>query len=253
MMIRIAAWVAVVLLTAACFSMEGTGSRNEINYVMGYEPDYGYSLTSFLNTFFHDGADTVSVNTYLTLGPLTHNSKLAPDSTLVGGFAMCIGLDTVATPDRTPSRFAVYDKGGHEQSFGYAVFHDTTAALMPEHAIRIVIPNDDSSCTLKSLYVQNVQAVVQAVKYGNGLADGPFTEDDHLTLILTTSFKGAAQETVRVKLVDGTHLLDGWKEVDLSKASNVDALDLHLESTRPDLPLYCCLDDLSFHYLEIYQ
>ena len=55
-----------------------------------------------------------------------------------------------------------------------------------------------------------------------------------------------------VRLVDGTKVLGEWTEIDLSKLGSVDALDFHLSSSRGDLPLYCCLDDLIFNYSAIY-
>lgn len=252
MMIRAAFFGAVAVFAGACLKVEG-GSKFETNYTVHYEPDSYYLQEQFLDMFFRGGKDTVSVNEYLSTGPLTQFTKVDADGKLVGGFAMCIGRDPDAGPERKPSRLAVYDKGGVEQSLAYVVFHDTLSTLMPEHAMTFTVPNEASSCSVLGVYVQNVQAVVQAVKHGNGLAGGPFTADDYLTLTLTGSFKGTVMETEVVKLVDGTSILDGWKAVDLNKMGVIDVLDLHLESSRADLPLYCCLDDLVFHYSEIFQ
>ena len=44
-----------------------------------------------------------------------------------------------------------------------------------------------------------------------------------------------------------------WTKVDLSEMGSMDALDLYLTSSRADFPLYCCLDDMGYHYIEIYQ
>ena len=245
---------AAVLLLSACLGQESSTSTYDANILSHYEPDNSYEYDDFLNTLFNGGKDTVSVNKYLTLGPLTHYSTVKDaDGSLVGGFALCVGKDTLATPERKPSRFAVFDKGGYKESLAYVVFHDTTAALMPEHAMQFYVPNTASSCEPKAVCVQNVQAVVQAVKHGTGLAGGPFTSDDYLTLVLTGSLKGKVQATVEVTLVDGTKPLDKWTEVDLTRMGKADVIDLHLESSRPDLPLYCCLDNLLFHYSEIYN
>lgn len=253
MILHTAFFCAVALLVGACLKVDGIGSQYEANIAVHYEPEYSYQQDQFLHTFFNDGKDTVSVNEYLSFGPLTHFTKVDAGGGLVGGFAMCIGRDKDAAPERKPSRFAVYDKGGYQESLAYAVFHDTLATLMPEHALTFLVPNDDSSCTMGGVYVQNVQAVVQAVKNGNGLAGGPFGPEDYLTLTFTGSLNGTVKNVKTVTLVEGTRILDGWTAVDLSAMGQVDALDLHLESSRQDLPLYCCLDELSFHYSEIYK
>jgi len=252
MIIRGALLGVLGLAAASCFGKLEGGSKYEGTLSVHYEPDYAYQLEDYLHTFFNDGADTVSVARYLSVGPLTHYSEVDDAGALVGGFAMCIGLDTLAAPDRKPSRFAVFDKGGYQESMAYAVYHDTLAALMPEHAIKFSIPNDESSCVMTHVYVQNVQAAVQAALYGTGLAGGPFTAEDHLTLTITGSRKEATTGSKSVKLLDGTRVLGGWTEMDLSGLGSVDVLDIRLESSRPDFPLYCCLDDITFHYSEIY-
>ena len=56
-----------------------------------------------------------------------------------------------------------------------------------------------------------------------------------------------------VKLIDGTQIVTEWKEVDLESLGKVDAVNLRLTSSRPDFPLYCCLDDMGYVYNEIYQ
>lgn len=252
MMIRGALLGALSLLTCGCLGNMAGSSHYETTVIVHYEPDYTVDIDDFLATFFDGGKDTVSVTKYLSLGPLCHHTTVGKDSSLVGGFAMCIGVDSLAAPDRKLSRLAVFDKGGKDGTLAYAVFHDTLSTLMPEHAITFDIPNENSSCSPLSVYVQNVQAVVQASRYGTGLADGPFGLNDHLTLTVKGFLNGKALGSKSLKLVDGTHILEGWTEVDLSSFGDADALDFSLESNRPDLPLYCCLDDLMFHFVETY-
>ena len=100
--------------------------------------------------------------------------------------------------------------------------------------------------------MQNSHAVVEAVKYGIGLADGPFGEDDWMDLTFKAYYKGASAGEKTVRLVDGKKPLSEWTEVDLSSMTKTDAMDLVLTSSRPDMPLYVCLDDFVFYYLEIY-
>ena len=96
-----------------------------------------------------------------------------------------------------------------------------------------------------------MQAVVQAVKHGVGLSGGPFTSDDFLTLTIIGYRGEASTGRTTVKLVDGTRILEKWTEVDLSPLGAVERIELHLESSRPDCPLYCCIDNFLFHYIDI--
>lgn len=242
---------AVALTVSACFKFGTSNGSYESNILVHYEPDVEYQNEDFLNKFFNGGADSVFVTEYLSSSPATHISKLN-DKELVGGFALCTGVDTIATPERRPARFAVFDEGGCDKTLAYAVFHDTLSTLMPEHQIGFYVPNAESSCTLRSISVQNVHAVVEAVKFGTGLSGGPFTADDFLTLTLTGYKNGASTGNKTVKLVDGTKLLDKWTSVDITSLGSVDYLDLHLESSRSDCPLYCCIDNLLIHYFEKY-
>ena len=254
-MMKMGAFLCAVALTVSgCFKLTTPESKYELNKLIRYEPENEYDVAKFMQTLFNDGADSVSVHEYLTIDKvITHNSKVTTKNEetskteLIGGFAMCIGIDTIATPDRRPQRYAVFDDGGYGKSLAYVVYHDTLSTLLPEHSIDFYVPNEQSNCKLQYVFVQNVQAVVQAVKHGTGLAGGPFTADDFLTLTFTGVRGGASTGTQVVKLVDGTKLLDKWTEVDLSSLGYVEHLDLHMESSRPDCPLYCCLDNLAFH------
>lgn len=247
-----AALSAVALAVSACFSFDDTKNTYEANILVHYEPDSVYEYEDFIHQFFKDGADSVSINEYLTIGPVTHFSKLDADKNLIGGFALCTGIDTLATPDRRPARFAVFDNGGCDKSLAYAVFHDTLSTLMPEKLIQFYLSSEESTCEPKKIFVQNVQAVVQAAKNGVGLSGGPFTSDDFLTLTLIGYRGNTSRGNVTVKLVDGTKILEKWTEVDLSSMGGIDRLELHLEASRPDCPLYCCIDDLYFHYRDVY-
>ena len=253
-MIRCALVGAVALLAASCLNKDDFKNEFNTHMIVKFEPDYYYMWGDFVDEFFNGGKDTVSFNPHFSVGPVFHFAQLDDSEAFQGGFALAVGKDTDASATRTPSRFAVYDENwGNQKSMAYAVFHDTTATLMPEHDIRISIPNEQSSCTPETMYVQNVQAVVQAAVHGVGLADGPFQAGDYLLLTVTGSLGGKVTGTKEVKLVDGTSCIHEWTEVKLTSLGQVDALDLHLTSSRADFPLYCCLDDMGYHYIEVYQ
>ena len=256
MMARCALLGAAALLTAACFNSEDFKSEYDYQLLILFEPDEDYQWEDFLKQFFNGGKDTVAFYKSLSLSPVYHFANVTEDGEFIGGLALARGKDTEASssPSRKPSRFAVYDeKGGCKGSNAYAVFHDTTAALMPEHDIQIAIPNASSYCEAKVMSVHNVQAAYQAAKYGVGLAGGPFTEEDYLILTVTGYKDGTVTGHQDVKLVNGTNAIVEWTEVDLTGLGKIDELALHLSSSRPDFPLYCCLDNMGYHYYELYQ
>ena len=253
-MIRCVLLGAAALLAAACFQDGDYKNEFDTHLIVYFEPEYDYEWSTFLDSFFDGGKDTVSFASTISFGPIYHFSNVEDDDEFQGGFALAIGKDADASADRKPSRFAVFDAdGGNQKSRAYVVFHDTTAALMPQHSIRIAIPNELSTCVPENIYVHNVQAAVQAAVHGVGLADGPFLAEDYLTLTISGSLKDHVTGTKEVKLIDGISYLKEWKMVELGDLGKIDALDLHLSSSRPDFPLYCCLDDMGYHYHEIYQ
>ncbi|GEM_PF-678169 len=252
MMKRSAFLGVLALVAASCLSgLEGQ-SKYDGRVVLTFEPDNGYEWESFVNEFFNGGKDTVVAYPYFSTSAISVCAKLDDADVFQGGFALCRGLDSLATPDRKPSRFAVFDKSGHAGSYAYAVFHDTTATLMPEHAVLAPVPNAESTNSPDAVYVHNVQAVVQAIRYGTGLAGGPFVAGDYLTLTVTGYKNGTKAGEKSLNLVSGTEALKEWTEMDLTSIGSVDALDFHLTSSRDDLPLYCCVDNLIMHIVQVY-
>lgn len=253
-MIRCALLGAVAILAASCLGK--TDYKNEYNahILVRFEPDEEYQWDEFLSTFFDGGKDTVAYAPTISIGPVYHFAKVDDAENFQGGFLLARGKDTDASADREPSLFAVYDEnGGNMKSRAYAVFHEAAASLMPEHSVQIAIPNAESSCSAEGMFVHNVQAAVQAAVHGVGLAGGPFQAGDYLLLSVTGLLDGKVTGTKEVKLVDGTSYLKEWTQVDLVSLGKIDALDLHLTSSRADFPLYCCVDDMGYHYIEIYM
>ena len=253
MMIQVALVGVMALLATSCFSTEDFQTKYDSHTVVGFEPESEYEWDDFVDAWFNRGKDTVFVYPSMRFGPVYFFAKLDDQDAFQGGMSLCRGKDADASPEREPSYFAVYDENvGNQRSHAYAVFHQASASRMPEHFIQIYIPNTESSCGAESMYVHNVQAVVQAVQHGVGLAGGPFQTDDYLLLTVTGKRGTSVTGTKEVKLVDGTSFIKEWTKVDITDLGSVDTIDFELTSSRQDLPLYCCLDDLMVHYVEIY-
>lgn len=253
-MLRCALLGAVAFLAVACFNKGDFKNEFDTHLLVRFEPEYTYQWDEFVRTFFNNGEDTVAFAPSISIGPVYHFSKLDADEDFVGGVCLALGKDADASASRKPSRFAVFDANvGNQKSRAYAVFHDTTAALMPEHPVQILIPNKSSSCSAEYAYVHNVQAAVQAAVHGTGLAEGPFQAGDYLKLTIIGTLDKKETGTKEVALIDGTSYLKEWTKVDLADLGKIDGLDLRLSSSRADFPLYCCLDDMGYHYIEIYE
>ena len=254
MMVRCALLGAAALLLAACFNKGDYKSEYDYQLLVQFEPDEAYQWDDFVKQFFNNGEDTVAFNKSVSIEPIYHFATIDDTDGFQGGLVLACGKDTDASPDRKPSHFAVYDqKVGHMGSKAYAVFHDTTAAIMPDHEVQIALPTASSYCEAKVMYVHNVQAAIQAAKYGVGLADGPFTAGDHLTLTVSGYRSNTLTGQKDIKLIDGTKAIEEWTELDISSLSKIDAIDFHLTSSRPDFPLYCCVDNMGYHYYVLYQ
>ena len=253
-MIRCALLGAAAILMAACFSKGDFKNEYDTHLLVMFEPDYDYQWEDFVDKLFDGGKDTIACSPSIFIGPIYHFAKLDDADNFQGGICLARGKDADASAGRKLSRFAVFDANvGNQKSRAYAVFHDTTAALMPEHTIQILIPNASSSCAPEHAFVHNVQAAVQAAVHGTGLAEGPFQAGDYLKLTFTGLLDKKVSGSKEVTLIDGTSYLKEWTKVDLADLGKIDALDLHLSSSRADFPLYCCLDDMGYHYHEIYE
>ena len=253
-MIRCALLGVAALLAAACFQKGDYKSEYNAHLNVAFEPEFDYEWDEFVKMFFNEGKDTIASSPSISVGPVYHFGKMDAADDFVGGICLARGKDADASADRKPSRFAVFDaKGGNQGSRVYAIYHDTTAALMPEHTIQILIPNEASSCSTEFMYVHNVQAAVQAAVHGVGLAEGPFQANDYLKLTVTAMLAKKVVGTKEVTLIDGTSYLKEWTKVDLDELGKIDGLDLHLTSSRSDFPLYCCLDDMGYYYQEVYE
>jgi hypothetical protein len=254
MMIRGALMGVLMILAASCISKQDYKSEYDSHLLIQFEPDQEYQWGDFADQFFNGGKDTVAFYPSISMGPVYFYAKLDDAEAFQGGAAICCGKDADASEGRVPSYFAVYDKnGGNLNSHAYLVFHEAPGSQMPEHFIQVYIPTTESSCAAEQLYVHNVQAVVQAAKYGVGLAGGAFQNGDYLLLTITGMLDTKVTGTVDVKLVDGTKALEEWTKVDISTLGKVNIIDFKLTSSRDDFPLYCCLDDLGLHYIEVYQ
>ena len=235
------------LLAVSCMNF-GTGSQNTYQFVCTY--DSGTQTDELFgedSVFFFDSGT-------LYFGPVCHYAKMKAGSHIPeGGFALSKGCDTLVAEGHVASRYAVCGTSGSERSKAFLVWKDTLSTLMPEHAVTVTYPNNTSSGDLLWMDVNNTAAVVNAALYGTGLEGGPFTGSDYLTLKVRTLLSGKQVYEKEIKRVDGTKPIREWTLVDLSEAGQFDTMDLSMSSSRPDMPLYCCLDNFTIYYREIYE
>ena len=166
-----------------------------------------------------------------------------------GGWCLSRQVDTTVAEGHTASHFAVFGAGGSDESLTYAVFWDNPGNMPEKHLEYLPTVGEFHP---RSCMVNNTNEVVNAIIVGRD----KFEDGDYLTLVFTGYLDGKVTGKASVNLAEYRSykhdIVTEWKEVDLSSLGIVDSIDFSFESSRPGLPRYFCLDDLSYS-IEIHQ
>ena len=114
----------------------------------------------------------------------------------------------------------------------YSVFFQSAdPSDMPEHDFGFLVPNN-GSCTPRYCWVNNSEAVYEAVKPGDEFK------------IVAKGFL-AGQETGRAEvMLAADTVVYNWTKFDLAKLGSVDAIDFEIISSNASVPKYFCMDEL---------
>lgn len=163
---------------------------------------------------------------------------------LQGGFGLSMKCDPVVEAGHVSrSLLAVCDTTGHSKSTGFAVFRQSSE--MPDYGITFNFSNESASYTqIKGMYVCNTNYLANVMVHGDG--DIPaFQEGDYLRLTVTSD-KGATASIDLASFKDGKlSYIHDWTAWDVSKIGYFKSLQFSMSSNRSDIPLYCCLDDVT--------
>lgn len=197
--------------------------------------------------FAEHNPDSIYNKSYVICGnSMVFNSKLDDKEQFGGGFTVSMLCDIVIEPGHvTRSQYCVSDTTGAYYSEGFAVFtQNSDESMMPEHDI-IFIQSDQGQAVANYVHVCNTNLLANLMLYGDDTFE-PFTAGDYLTLTFTANKSGSSKASVSCDLArydtKGSKVLINWEKVDLSSLGEFDSIDLTLTSSRPDLPMMCCID-----------
>ena len=166
-----------------------------------------------------------------------------------GGFSLSMKCDSLVKEGHvTRSEYCVADSTGHRFSAVFAVYYQNPdPAQMPDHDI-VFVSSVFGSCTPSVCFVQNTNATVNLVRYGD--ADiPPFAQGDYIKLQAVGILDGKTSAPAEMYLANydgnGLSVVKKWTEFNLSPVGDFDYLDFTLSSNRTDIPLFFCLDDLN--------
>ena len=231
---------AAALLLSSCFGKQE--SRYTYKCGFSFDPDDPYSgipSSSFNSDSLYFPENGFSCSDFVYLG-----SKVSSDE-LSGGWAASMCKDPVAAEGHAPKNgFAVFgNKGGVENTRGFAVFYDNPdASKMPDAAIQIPT-YANPAITQLVMYVNNTNAVVNSILFG----DQKFGPGDYFLLTIS-GYKGSTKiGDIEVYLADYRGevpiLIRDWTEVKLDAISAADVIQFSLKSTKEGTPRYFCIDD----------
>lgn len=223
-------------VAAVSCALEG-GYSQTYQYVGSFEYSddvYAQHFSSDSTYFDADGKLGVGY------GDLSYFHKLDAQGAFLGGFRLsylkAAGLSE--KPDGyVPNELRVAGNPLSKKNT-YAVYtvnYDPTQ--MPEHDIKI--PElDYISCTVSYCWVNNTEAVYEAVKEN-------FNPGDKLSLVATGYLDGTPTGTAEITLALKDTTMYSWTKFDLSALGMIDAIDFEVLSSRSDVPKAFCLDELN--------
>lgn len=225
--------LSVAAMAVSCFNLD-----SEIKQSYTLFADFEFTWVDYPSFF---GADSLMFDTELDFGigfdQLGLYHKLNADKTdVIGGF-IASHLSPVKADEGGNNADRLYDLLSKEANT-YMVYRNTTD--MPEHDIQFML-RKYGTCTMIGCYVTNTVEAADSV-----LAN--FEMGDRLTLKATGYLDGSKTGEAEIALADFSAQKDSivstWTAFNLSKLGSVEYVEFTVTSTKPDVPLNFCLDDM---------
>lgn len=246
----------LILLTAAlfsaasCFHTKPSSIQYTLNATFEYSNTLDGSVDESVAKLF--GADSLLASQYVRMDDFSALcSKVSgegTDAVMVGGWTLSMKKGSLDENGQPTPFCAAGNARGYQNSNTYAVFYENPdPSRMAEQDVLFDFSRvSNPTCIPVGCMVNNTSAVVTAVKN----PETGFGSGDYVKLTVTGYWKGVQVGTAEKYLVDyrGAEpvLLTKWDAFDLSKiAGNVDKLKFHLESSKPGIPPYFCMDNFS--------
>lgn len=232
--------IGLILMTLACVvsCLDDPGFVQSNTIYADFE--YGYVNEDFKKDSLYYEQPFASNNALVFM-----NKTDKATGTFLGGFALsnfsgnivekkADDEESQADEPKETNPFRVYAPQGTKNS--YAVFHQSSQ--MPEHDVAFNI-QEIGTCRMRMCFVNNTAQVVEYVKEN-------FEVGDRITLKAVGYLDGKQVATKDIFLADYSAQKDSvvtrWTQMDLSSFGFIDYVDFEISSTKPDVPMYFCLD-----------
>lgn len=169
------------------------------------------------------------------------------DSGFTGGCAL--GNTASTKLDTTVfNPYSVHDAVYGETGNRFMVYkQNPDKTKMPEDAITFLYKDNNAcTCTPSAMFVNNT---TETVAYIKGYLEGEgFQKGDYLKLKTTGYLGGTATASKDFNLAVFNETMDSvvtaWSKVDLAELGTIDAIRFELSSSREDMPLTFCMDEM---------
>jgi len=234
--------VALSALSLASCKIEG-----------GYETKGYVTCTNEVQNFLQNYPDSVCFDSVLYWDVLSFELMKVEDGDGNEGFGRSMLCDTTYASGHkreTLPLFSVADTTGSSYSEIFMFYHQSPGSPVSDGIKFNAGSLENATCTAYCVYVNNTNYLANLVQFG---MDGipAFSQGDELVVTFTGKLNGTETKSVSKKLAfyDGNGLtyLHDWTLVDLTSIGQFTSMDVKLTSTRSDIPLYCCLDDLTVY------
>ncbi len=236
---RIIFILSMALMAVSCFNLD-TKSEQSYTLVASFE----YTGMNYAEKFGADSLFFDNTNEGLGLGfqDLAFYHKLDAGKTDVLGGFLASYLSPVRAEEGGDNANRVYDVRAKKFTKNTYMVYRTSLqpSDMPVHDVEF-ISKKYGTCTMAGCYVTNT------VEVADSLAAN-FEKGDRLTLKAVGYLDGKKTDSAEIALADFSAQKDSivstWTVFDLKKLGAVEYVEFTLTSTKPDIPLNFCMDNM---------
>lgn len=240
MMKRILFFCVVAVMAAGCFGDDPTTQINT-----GLVADFEYDIMDYDAKF---GSDSLYFDSQYGFGLgvsyLAFMEKLDEGKSMLEGgfmFSYLAAPKSENVDGLENNRWRAYAAPTSYRN-SYLVFRQNPdEPFMPAHDVEFTAVKY-GTCTMNTCQMTNTVEVAKAVAE-------KFEKGDKLVVKATGYLDGQKTKTVECVLADFSAQKDSivtkWTSFDLSALGNFQYVDFKVESTKPDIPAYFCLDKFS--------
>lgn len=228
----------MAFMAVSCFDLD---SRSEQTYTL--LASFEYNGLDYVTEF---GADSLLFDSKEGLGlgfqDLAFYHKLNAEKTDVLGGFIASYLSSAKAEEGGNNASRAYDVLAKKNAKNTYLVYRTAPepSNMPEHDVEF-LSKKYGTCTMAGCYVTNT------VEVADSLAAN-FEKGDRLTLKAVGYLDGKKTDSAEIALADFSAQKDSivstWTVFDLKKLGAVEYIEFTLTSTKPDVPLNFCLDNM---------